>query len=762
MTDVPESRLRQLAHELQDAAPPPLPWSAVATTTASVGGPAAPPQPRPSRTRWRLAVGGVVVAGVAALAVVAIRDRDEPPTADDVSPTTVLATVPPSGAPTDPAVTDPGAGWGALGARTFDAIGFDGLDWPFNRTLTIEFSGTDQLVVQGACNGITATAHLDGDTLAVDDLASTLVGCGAEQGVDPTLVDLRLVELLRSSPTLVLDGDDLTISGDPGREPIVLTFRDRVALGTPVEGSVLWAELTDRSFDAISIEGLDWPDDRDLRVGFANGRVLVEGACNEVGAPAMIEGDVLVADTVESTDVGCEPEIQQLDDAIAELLLARPTISLDGDVLTLSATVAGGPVVITLQDRLTAGVETPFEGTTWSLVASTVGIESYPDIPAGSVRLRFDGGVLTVVTPCGTVSGSYRHDPNAVESSGVLELFTLPDPPSPCAGDAALAAEVIATLRAATDEQIHGTELRIQARADAALTLQPEPAAAASPIPVAVSFAAPPPMLDLTPFATIDLAEGSCGPGCVPQTAVLDDGRVAVVDVYGLRVLLIDGSGAVEELALDMPYAPTTVTAGPGGVLYGVAPAPEANQAAARYVAIPTTGPLAGTVVASAPTSMAIWVELPPVMLGLGPTGVVDRRSGEVVLGYVDAAGASLAADITGERYTHLGDGTIFDSSLTPRWTLDVVRDPGYVGGYVGDPPPVAAAGGRAVVTTALGPPFDDTDFSPPTLPVMAILEAGGSGTWWSIPDGWQLVASDEWGTALARRVGNTVELALL
>jgi hypothetical protein len=44
---------------------------------------------------------------------------------------------------------------------------------------------------------------------------------------------------------------------------------------------------------------------------------------------------------------------------------------------------------------------------------------------------------------------------------------------------------------------------------------------------------------------------------------------------------------------------------------------------------------------------------------------------------------------------------------------------------------------------------------------VLADLQPTGDATWWSIPEDWQVVASDIWGTVLARQDGTQLELAL-
>ncbi len=53
------------------------------------------------------------------------------------------------------------------------------------------------------------------------------------------------------------------------------------------------------------------------------------------------------------------------------------------------------------------------------------------------------------------------------------------------------------------------------------------------------------------------------------------------------------------------------------------------------------------------------------------------------------------------------------------------------------------------------------TDFGEPTMWVVAALNPDGTATWWSVPDGWEILASDTWGTVLGRQSGTQLELAL-
>jgi hypothetical protein len=48
------------------------------------------------------------------------------------------------------------------------------------------------------------------------------------------------------------------------------------------------------------------------------------------------------------------------------------------------------------------------------------------------------------------------------------------------------------------------------------------------------------------------------------------------------------------------------------------------------------------------------------------------------------------------------------------------------------------------------------------TVDVVAVLAPTGESQWWQVPPGWNVAASDLSGTVLARRTGDTIELARL
>ena len=111
---------------------------------------------------------------------------------------------------------------------------------------------------------------------------------------------------------------------------------------------------------------------------------------------------------------------------------------------------------------------------------------------------------------------------------------------------------------------------------------------------------------------------------------------------------------------------------------------------------------------------------------------------------------------IDGNDTVQAGDGSI-------GWPLDIERDPDAPTPLEGPSPPAPTADGGAVYWTGIGPPDEpSTDYPDSTINVLAVLAPDGSGQWYRLPDGWTVAASDIWGTILARRVGERVELATL
>jgi hypothetical protein len=287
---------------------------------------------------------------------------------------------------------------------------------------------------------------------------------------------------------------------------------------------------------------------------------------------------------------------------------------------------------------------------------------------------------------------------------------------------------------------------------------QPAPAGS-----LAVSYAAPPPSLVLTPYASIPIPVGSDTEPNVPAVAVLPDGGAVVVDRATGAYLV--GSNGVRSGAIPLEVTPTQIVATAGPVVYGFIPREDLAGIASGAIAL--DGPNIGRVVARGTVDQAAWVELPIGAIGNAPGGVVgrDRQPGTLLIGHVDTNGAPVT--IGGLR----GVLTITESNLVTdqadpsrTWQLSIERHPDSPASYTGESPPSPGVNGTSVYWTSVGPAARPSDeFSAALQHVIAVLQPDGSGQWYSIPEGWSVASSDVGGTIFVRRVdASTVELARL
>lgn len=113
---------------------------------------------------------------------------------------------------------------------------------------------------------------------------------------------------------------------------------------------------------STSIVGYTWSGDP-VGLAFAEeGRVRLSG-CNEHGGEVQWADSQMVFSFIESTET-CTPELEQLDLWLRDLLLSRPTVTVDAASLTVTANVRGVDAVLTFVDqRMTDGGPSGFAGT---------------------------------------------------------------------------------------------------------------------------------------------------------------------------------------------------------------------------------------------------------------------------------------------------------------------------------------------------------------------------------------------------------------
>ena len=105
-----------------------------------------------------------------------------------------------------------------LAGKAFESSAVTGHDLVTNSTITIEFEA-DRLGANAGCNTLSGGYAITDDTLEVGVMASTRMACGDDLAAQ----DMWLNDFLTSSPSVVLDGDTLTLSG--GDSTITLVAR---------------------------------------------------------------------------------------------------------------------------------------------------------------------------------------------------------------------------------------------------------------------------------------------------------------------------------------------------------------------------------------------------------------------------------------------------------------------------------------------------------------------------------------------------------
>ena len=289
-----------------------------------------------------------------------------------------------------------------------------------------------------------------------------------------------------------------------------------------------------------------------------------------------------------------------------------------------------------------------------------------------------------------------------------------------------------------------------------------EPAVGA-PTDLTVSYEAPPPTLVLTPYASIEMPANPDFPEGIAPVAILPDGgAVAVRHWPDPAAILVGSDGSTSEpIAIDVAPSLPAATAGP--VVYGLTPGSTQSEPAMGAIAL--AGPNTGHVVASFPVDRNTYIELPMGSFGNGPGGIVDRarEPGRVLAPHVDTNGEPVVIDGLRDVPTISPDDVVSDGAID--WPLVIVRHPESSTPYAGESPPAPGADGTSVFWTTIGPAADPSaDYSENLQPVIAVLQPDGAGQWYSIPEGWSVVASDVGGTLFARRpnAGDTIELARL
>jgi heat shock protein HslJ len=237
----------------------------------------------------------------------------------------------------------PGAGGSdSLAGRTFLSVGVVGAT-PVPDT-QIRLSFVDGRVMANAgCNSMSGGYALSGDTLMVNDLAVTEMGCDPARHEQDEWVS----GLLTGRPQVRVDGDTIVVMGST----IELTMRDREVV-QPDQSLVgpRWMVdtlLRGESASSVPAGAEAYLVIEDIGDAF---RAMGHTGCNQFGGPVEVGRTELTFGEIVSTKMACTGAADALERAVLAVLNA-PTVSyeIEADRLTLLAPDGAG-----LQLRATA------------------------------------------------------------------------------------------------------------------------------------------------------------------------------------------------------------------------------------------------------------------------------------------------------------------------------------------------------------------------------------------------------------------------
>ena len=181
------------------------------------------------------------------------------------------------------------------------------------------------------------------------------------------------------------------------------------------------AALDGRTFVSTAVtqggEPFELVPDTEIRLTFTDGNLSASAGCNTIGGTYRLDGGTLVFEGGGMTEMGCDPERHAQDDWLSELLGSRPSLSLAGNELGITA----GDTVISLVDREIAEPDLPLIGPLWT-VDSLFSGDAVSSLPDGAVAtLQFaDDGTLEINAGCNTGSGRYTVDGSTMSLGDVV------------------------------------------------------------------------------------------------------------------------------------------------------------------------------------------------------------------------------------------------------------------------------------------------------------------------------------------------------
>lgn len=176
----------------------------------------------------------------------------------------------------------------------------------------------------GGCNSYRATYTLDGDTIAIGEIAATRIACQGPAGT----VETAFFATLPKMTTVAVDGETLELTGDGGKLILRFTVAESASLtGTP------WL-ATGVNNGAGGIDSV--VAGSELTAVFAeDGTVAGTGGCNTFTGTYATDGTSISFGPLASTKMACPAEVMDQESAYFAALAASSIYAISGDRLEL-------------------------------------------------------------------------------------------------------------------------------------------------------------------------------------------------------------------------------------------------------------------------------------------------------------------------------------------------------------------------------------------------------------------------------------------
>jgi heat shock protein HslJ len=175
---------------------------------------------------------------------------------------------------------------------------------------------------------------------------------------------------------------------------------DQTEADVPATGS---DDLDGRSFVSTQVDGHELVPDSVVRLTFEDGSLSINAGCNTMFGAYTVDGDVLSVPMMAMTEMACDPALMEQDTWISGLISNGPTVTVDGDTLTIAGPDAQ---VLTFQDTEVAEPDQPLEGTRW-VVDGLLANEGVSTVPIGAeASITITDGTAAVEAGCNTGSAT--------------------------------------------------------------------------------------------------------------------------------------------------------------------------------------------------------------------------------------------------------------------------------------------------------------------------------------------------------------------